>query len=242
MSSVQEHYNRHLGPIYTWMVGGFDSALERGSKELDAIDAMPVESGLAVDLGAGFGMHAIPLARRGFNVLAIDNCGVLLDEIRAQEGELPIQAIEDDLFSFPQKLSVKPDIVLCMNDTLTHLADKASVVKLIRSVAGQLTSGGRFIMTFRDYSKPLEAEQRFISVRSNSTRIFSCFLEYADSYLTVNDILYEWNGSDWELSVSSYKKVRISPEWLADSLKENGFNVNCESNGSGMVRIVADRA
>jgi SAM-dependent methyltransferase len=242
MKSVQEHYNRHLGPIYAWMVGGIDSALERGSMELEAVGAAPVESGLAVDLGAGFGMHAIPLARRGFNVLAIDNCGVLLDAMRTEKSELPIEIVEEDLFSFPQKLSEKPDVVLCMNDTLTHLADKAAVVKLIQSVAGQLTSGGQFIMTFRDYSKPLEAEQRFIPVRSNPTRIFSCFLEYADSHLTVNDILYEWNGSDWELSISSYKKVRISPEWLADSLRENGFNVNCESGASGMVRVVADRA
>lgn len=241
MKSVQEHYNQHLGPVYSWMVGGFESALARGAAELEAIDAMPGESGWAVDLGAGFGMHAIPLAKRGFNVLAIDSCKVLLDEMQGLKNDLPVQAVEDDLFLFPQKLSEKPDIVLCMNDTLTHLADQSAVTRLIRLVAEHLRPGGQFIATFRDYSKPLEAEQRFLPVRSSATRIFSCFLEYSDSHLTVNDILYEWSGTDWKLSISSYKKVRISPEWVTDTLRERGFAARWEPTDSGMVRVVANR-
>lgn len=90
-------------------------------------------------------------------------------------------------------------------------------------------------------AKPLEAEQRFLPVRSSATRIFSCFLEYSDSHLTVNDILYEWSGTDWKLSISSYNKVRISPEWVTDTLRERGFAARWEPTDSGMVRVVANR-
>lgn len=242
MNRVQEHYDRHLGPVYTWMVGGFDSAVERGAKEVEAIADTVGEHDLAVDLGAGFGMHAIPLAQRGFKVVAMDNCRTLLDELRAKRGELPIEAVEDDLFSFPLHLPEKAGLVLCMTDTLTHLADKEAVIDLIRSVYDYLVAGGRFAMTFRDYSTPLQAEQRFIPVRSNPDRVFSCFLEYGDSHLTVNDILYEWNGNEWQFSVSAYQKIRISPEWLIEELEKVGFRTTRGQTPSGMVRIVADRA
>ena len=66
------------------MVGGIASAFEWGAAELDTIGATPSSSGVAVDLGAGFGMHAVPLARRGFNVLAIDSCAELLDELNVR--------------------------------------------------------------------------------------------------------------------------------------------------------------
>lgn len=241
MNRVHEHYEQHLGPVYTWMVGGFDSALERGAKEVEAIANTVGERDLAVDLGAGFGMHAIPLARRGFDVIAIDNCRSLLDELRMKSGELSIEAVEDDLFSFPLHLPDKASLILCMTDTLTHLADKGAVIDLIRSIFDHLVSGGRFVTTFRDYSTPLQAEQRFIPVRSSPNRVFTCFLEYGDSHLTVNDILYEWNGNAWDFSVSSYQKIRISPTWFIDELEKVGFRVAREQTQSGMVRVVADR-
>jgi hypothetical protein len=41
---------------------------------------LPIEAlrgASAIDLGAGFGMHSIPLARRGIEVIAIDSDGIL---------------------------------------------------------------------------------------------------------------------------------------------------------------------
>ena len=70
MSSVAAHYEALLAPVYLWMAGGIDNALALGASDLAGF-AGP--GGLAVDLGAGFGMHAIPLARAGYRVLAIDS-------------------------------------------------------------------------------------------------------------------------------------------------------------------------
>ena len=63
MSTVAEHYAQHLGAIYLWMAGGSEAALQAGGAEIDALN-LPLAQGAAIiDLGAGFGMHAIPLAR-----------------------------------------------------------------------------------------------------------------------------------------------------------------------------------
>jgi len=74
MPSVTEHYENHLAPVYLWMAGGIDMAVRRGQAEVEAVCPRPLKWRLAVDLGAGFGMHAIPLANLGHSVLAIDSC------------------------------------------------------------------------------------------------------------------------------------------------------------------------
>jgi len=242
MTSVQEHYDQHLGPVYAWMAGGVESAFERGAAELDAVGEYSSNGGVAVDLGAGFGMHSIPLARRGFDVVAIDSSAVMLDELSRQAGTLPVRAIRDDLLSFPQYLSLRPELVLCMGDTLTHLPDEQYVERLVVTVCESLAEGGRFVITLRDYSTPLAGDRRFIPVRSDEHRIFVCFLEYGASRVRVNDILHQREGSQWTMSVSSYDKLRIMPEWLHDLLRRSGFAVTRDVNPSGMLRFAARRA
>jgi 2-polyprenyl-3-methyl-5-hydroxy-6-metoxy-1,4-benzoquinol methylase len=54
------------------MAGGAEVALQTGNDEIATLSALLPFEGNVVDLGAGFGMHAIPLARAGFHVTAID--------------------------------------------------------------------------------------------------------------------------------------------------------------------------
>jgi SAM-dependent methyltransferase len=241
MTSVVEHYEKHLGPIYTWMVGGVENAIERGAAEIETLHASPQAGNVAVDLGAGFGMHAIPLARRGFSVVAVDTCAGLLEELCRRRDTLPIRTIRDDLLLFRKHLATEAQLVLCMGDTLTHLADFESVVRLIAAVAETLRPGGRFVTTFRDYSKTLTDEQRFIPVRSDDRRILTCFLEYASSHVRVHDILHERGPSGWQMRVGSYRKLRVVPDWICNVLKSSGFDVRREAGMDGMVRLVATR-
>lgn len=47
------------------------------------------------------------------------------------------------------------------------------------------------LLSFRDYSVPLQDEKRFIPVRSDEGRILTCFLEYSEDSVLVHDILHE---------------------------------------------------
>jgi 2-polyprenyl-3-methyl-5-hydroxy-6-metoxy-1,4-benzoquinol methylase len=100
VKAVRDHYADHLGPVYTWMVGDIDVALSRSAVELDALQLPTKVGGTAVDLGAGFGLHALPLARRGFSVVAMDACDSLLQELEARKESLPIRAVNADLLAF----------------------------------------------------------------------------------------------------------------------------------------------
>lgn len=239
MDSVRSHYASLLAPVYSWMAGGAEAACARGDAELDSLRLTPRGSAIAVDLGAGFGMHSIPLARRGFSVVAVDSSAELLRELRGYAGALPVRTVEADLLDFPDQGAAPPQAILCMGDTLAHLPGKEAIERLFAKVAAALAPDGIFVLTFRDYSTPLTRESRFIPVRSDADRVFTCFLEYGSEHVDVYDLLHERRGAQWTQRVSSYRKVRLTPEWVSEALREAGFQVTRETGLSGMVRLVA---
>jgi SAM-dependent methyltransferase len=242
MQSAGAHYETHLGPIYSWMLGDLETAFARAAAEIDELKLGAAAGAVAVDLGAGLGLHALPLARRGFKVTAIDSCQVLLDELRLRCGDLPIIVHKADLLDFRTHIQERPAVVLCMGDTLTHLPTMSAVESLLDSVAASLADGGVFATTFRDYAtKTLEGDARFIPVRADEHRILTCFLEYAEEHVTVYDVLNTKEQGRWRQSVSSYPKLRLAPEWVEAHLSELGFGVRREATANGMVRIVGIR-
>ena len=239
MDPARNHYSTLLAPVYSWMAGGVEAALARGEAELESLRLTPRGPALAVDLGAGFGMHAIPLARRGFSVIAVDSSAELLEEMRACVGALPIRTVEADLLDFREHLPGPPEAILCMGDTLAHLPSKQAIGLLFARTAPALAAGGVFVLTFRDYSTPLALERRFIHVRSDADRILTCFLEYASEHVDVYDLLHERRGTQWSQRVSTYRKVRLTPEWVTEALRDAGFQVTREAGLSGMARLTA---
>lgn len=239
MASVTEHYERVLAAVYAWTAGGADAAITAGAAELDALDLGLPQGALAIDLGAGFGMHAIPLARRGARVVAIDSSAALLEQLKKLAADLPITMVQDDLLSFRRHVNEKAALILCMGDTLTHLSEHTHVDLLAQEASEALARGGRFVLTFRDFSEELRDEQRFIPVRSDERRILTCFLEYDDDTVLVHDILHEREGDAWQTHVSSYRKLRLSPERVVASLEAFGFEVQHDTGPRGMARLVA---
>jgi 2-polyprenyl-3-methyl-5-hydroxy-6-metoxy-1,4-benzoquinol methylase len=238
--TVDDHYTDHLGPVYTWMIGDMDAAFSRSDAELDALPLPSKVGGTAVDLGAGFGLHAIPLARRGFRVVAIDSYDPLLKELESRKGSLPIRTVNADLLAFRAHIGEAIDVIVCMGDTLTHLPTLSCVESLLGDVAASLSPGGLFASTFRDYvSAPLQGDARFILVRSDAERILTCFLEYADTTVTVHDLLHQREGGAWRLRASSYPKLRLSPEWVVERLSSLGLSVRRDTAPAGMIRITA---
>jgi 2-polyprenyl-3-methyl-5-hydroxy-6-metoxy-1,4-benzoquinol methylase len=240
VKTVRDHYADHLGPVYTWMVGDMDVALSRSAVELDALQLPTKVGGTAVDLGAGFGLHALPLARRGFSVVAMDTCDSLLQELEVRKESLPIRAVNADLLAFREHVGSPIDVILCMGDTLTHLPSLSGVESLLADVAASLSHGGLFVAAFRDYvSAPLQGDGRFILVRSDAERILTCFLEYADTTVTVHDLLHQREGGSWRFRVSSYSKLRLSPQWVVERLSSLGLSVLRDAAPGGMIRITA---
>jgi Methyltransferase domain len=234
MASVHGHYETHLAPIYSWMAGGVDHALSLGAADVSEFLDSP---GYAVDLGAGFGMHSIPLARAGFQVLAIDTSGYLLEELRQHSVDLPVRTAQVNLLDFARYVSAPADLILCMGDTLTHLQSMAQIEQLLCIVAASLQPGGRFVATFRDYRQLPLANQRFIPVRSDSHRIHTCFLEELPERVVVHDIIHERGPEGWRMKVSSYEKLRVSATALTPAAEAAGLLCRIASGPRGNVDL-----
>ena len=237
MASVRKHYENHLASIYLWMAGGIEHALALGASDVAKFLDRP---GYAVDLGAGFGMQSIPLARAGFHVLSVDSSPRLLAELRNHADGLNVVTIEGDLQDFAAHMCGPGDLILCMGDTLTHLGSTDEVQRLLRDVAGSLRPGGQFVATFRDYRALPAGDARFIPVRSDAHRILTCFLEERAEYVLVHDVIHELVEGTWSIKVSSYEKLRLSPMTVKQAVEDAGMRCRIETGPRGMIKVVAD--
>ncbi|MEU5963429.1 class I SAM-dependent methyltransferase [Micromonospora parva] len=226
---MNPHYDGFLADHYTWMFGApYPDLVEEQLGALrQAGVAEPNSTGLAVDLGCGSGFQSVALARLGYpSVLAVDSSAKLLAELERHASDHPaIRVVHDDLGQVAANLSAGTvELAVCMGDTLTHLPDRRAVTQLFADLSAALAPGGRLVLSFRDLTTSLTGTGRFIPVHADADSILTCFLEYEPDVVTVHDLLHRRDGhQDWNLSVSSYRKLRIAPEWVADQLTEAGF-------------------
>ena len=171
------------------------------------------------------------------SVIGVDTSQELLDELADYARSRPaITAINADLVrALPDALGGHAaDVVVCMRDTVLHLPRRGAVVELCERVARVLAPGGSFVMTYRDLTQPLRGLERFMPLRSDDERIMLCILEYEDpEAVTVNDLIYARSAEGWQLTKSSYPKLRLAPDWVRDHLAGAGLNIGHHSAGAG---------
>lgn len=239
MANVPEHYENLLAGHYSWIYGGIDLQLEKNFEFFKTHNLYPAENSYAVDLGAGSGFQSIPLARLGFKITAIDISDKLLNELIENSGGLEINIVKDNLLNFSEHLMQRPALVVCMGDTLTHLETKSNVEDLFNKVYEHLENNGNFALTFRDLTFELKGTDRFIPVRSDENKVFTCFLEYESEYVIVHDLVYERINSSWVLHKSFYRKCRIGFDWCKEKLLNKGFKIKFSNLENGVVTIIA---
>jgi SAM-dependent methyltransferase len=219
------------------MVGDIDEAFAGADAYYDQIELPPGQHQPACDLGCGHGVYTVPLARRGYRVRAIDTSPILLDELRAHAAELPVEIIQDDLLNFRQHLAAdRPSVIACMGDTLTHLESWAHVERLISEAATALAPQGSFIVSLRDYTGPeLAGTDRFIPVRSDESRVHTCFIEYETERVIVHDVVHTKTDSGWQTQVSAYPKLRLDLDLLIEVASRHGLILKDRRTSRGMV-------
>jgi SAM-dependent methyltransferase len=243
VKTVKEHYDGFLGSVYSWILGDFNAAAERNASFFDGLGLTPGDGATAVDLGAGSGCQSIPLARLGYEVLAVDFCPTLLTELSDHAASLPVKPVCDDIGNFRAHMSAPADLIVCMGDTLVHLPDQASVIRVVDDVCRSLKPGGRFVYAIRDYFSDVpRGADRFVPIRSTEDRIFTCFLDYEDETVHVHDILHQRNGDSWQMEISDYRKLRLATDTVDRQLELGGLILSPPTRHDGMIVGVATRA
>jgi SAM-dependent methyltransferase len=247
MSEVEDHYSNLLAKHYTWMFGTPFVAKVAEQKAIleDALKPFADASdlGLAVDLGSGSGFQTFALAEMGCSpVLAVDTSASLLKELRSRQGALAVQTVRGDLLKLSEFVSpATASVIVCMGDTITHLASKDAVAELLRLVSDALIPGGRFVLSYRDLSAEATGLDRFIPVYSDEERVMTCFLEFdqPDTVL-IHDLVYNREGPRWLLEKSSYRKLRLPIDWIEDAMVRVGLIVHRGQAGR-LLRLVGQK-
>jgi SAM-dependent methyltransferase len=240
MTDIRDHYESLLASVYTWMSGGREARLDANRSLFRQLGIQPGRSGLALDLGAGSGFQSIPLAELGFQVTAVDLSPTLIAELRTQVGSLQIRTVERNFLPLTTLGAAPVDLIVCMGDTLTHLADPAEVQHLITEAAAMLHPGGALVLTWRDLSTLPEGNARFLPIRSDADRIFTCFLETIDAArVRVHDIVHERAGAGFTQRISSYTKLRLAPAWVDRTLTQAGFAIETATAERGLLTRLA---
>lgn len=239
--SVKEHYDKHLGDFYSWMVGNFEIKQKEQQEYFSNRNIQPISTGMAIDLGAGHGIQSISLAKIGFTVKAIDFNRQLLNELEQNSIGLPIEIINADIKSVKNYTTNNPELIVCAGDTITHLNNIKEVEQLIKDCAGTLCNQGKLILSFRDYTQALLGNDRFIFVKSDESRILTCCLDYFDDKVLVTDLLNSKTKAGWKQSVSSYYKVRVTSAKIESFLNKHGFKIQHKDLVNRMITIIAQK-
>lgn len=239
--NVKEHYDKHLANFYSWMLGDLDSKINDFKDFLLKHEIKPTSTKTAIDLGAGNGVQSIALQELEFKVTALDFNQQLLNELKSNPRAGGIDTQLGDIRQILKFKALKPELIICAGDTITHLESKGELKQLLKDIQEVLVGKGILILTFRDYSTELDDQTRFIPVKSSDDKILTCILEYQIEKVKVTDLLYEKINDEWQQKVSSYEKLRIAPQEVMDLIQDKGMKVKFHEVIKRMQVIIAEK-
>jgi SAM-dependent methyltransferase len=137
-----ENFWRKFGPL---MFG--DEQFSEAAGQVPALLArIGLETGALLDLGCGPGRHALPLARAGLEVTAVDTSQYLLDELRrrAADASLSLDVCRADMREFVRPAAF--DAVLVMWTSFGYFEQENDHARVLNNIGQSLRPGGMLVL------------------------------------------------------------------------------------------------
>lgn len=109
------------------------------------VDVLELKPGNQVlDIMAGYGRHALPLAERGFGVTAVDISAEYCDEMTtaARAADLSVEILKGDFLTMELPATTF-DAAYCFGNSFSFF-DRTAMQQFLQKIADQLRPGGRF--------------------------------------------------------------------------------------------------
>jgi len=139
---IDEDFWRKFGPL----MFGDEQFSEAAGQVPTLLTRIGLKAGAVLDLGCGPGRHALPLARAGLEVTAIDTSEVLLDELRRRAAD---ERLEIDMRCEDMREFARPDAfdaIFVMWTSFGYFEDEADHDRVLAGIFESLKPGGVVVL------------------------------------------------------------------------------------------------
>jgi len=152
--SVRRFYDELAGE-YDLIFADWRQEVQRQSEVLDAFIRRHVGEGArsVLDCACGIGTQAIALALRGYNVRATDFSASSVERAKKEAASFGVSITFGvaDWLALDATVEGVFDVVICMDNALSHLLDDADLRQAARQMRARLRPDGLLVASIRDY-------------------------------------------------------------------------------------------
>lgn len=183
-----------------------------------------------LDCACGIGTQTIGLASLGYNMTASDiSDGELAEaKTRAKKDNLQIVFKNADFCKLSESFSEQFDIIIAMDNALPHMLSKEALESAVKSITGQISEGGMFVASIRDYDVLLKDKPPYsppyIHKTQNGQRVsFQTWTWNDDHYTLVQYIIDDESVlqiSKFQCEYRATKRQELTDLLLANGCKD----------------------
>ncbi len=154
------------------------------------------KSARILDCACGIGTQAIGLAALGYHVTGSDisHAEIAEAKARAKQNGVSLRLEYADFCALGETFAEQFDIVIAMDNALPHMLTSEALATALRSITGQLSDGGLFVASIRDYDALLTDKPPYsppyIHKTANGQRVsFQTWTWEGDNYRLIQYII-----------------------------------------------------
>ncbi len=219
--------------FYDRLASDYDRATaspERASKASRFIDELLARRQVrwALDVGCGTGLFALELARRGVCVTGVDPSAEMIAQAqRTARGQgLEVAWRQADLAGLGGAVSGRFDVVLCLGNTIAHVAGEGELARAAGGLLDVTAPSGTVAVQWLNYPRLRARGQRVVGVARDGQREYVRFYDIAAGAgepWTFNLLRLDWSGASatWERTSALHRPW--TSEQVAGALASAGF-------------------
>ncbi|MHB1483313.1 MAG: class I SAM-dependent methyltransferase [Saccharofermentanales bacterium] len=187
---------------------------------------------LLLDLGCGTGGFAIEMARRGYDVLGIDQSYEMLSIAKMKDVRESVQFIQQDITAM--ELFGTVDIIVCLLDTVNHILSEPKLDRMFRLCKNYLNPGGLLIFDAATpcYFENILGDNVFYDIKDQYTLIWQNHIDKRRRISSAELTLFFKQDDLTYIRSEDYIEERIyAIEKIESLIHSNGMKVVKEYGG-----------
>jgi SAM-dependent methyltransferase len=151
--------------------------------------------GPILEFGVGTGRLAVPLARRGFEVVGVDISEEMLAQLRAKPGAEGVTTVTGDMTTI--RLDREFGVAFIAFSSICVLPTQGAQVEFFRNAAAHLRPGGRFVLETATVSGQNRQHLRPVKIESDRLVLSAGEVDPVTSFYTGTWVVLEPGGTSF---------------------------------------------